>query len=453
MRQLQPVIWSKGTFLSPQHLQAQERFVEDTVRFYLDSLSSKSWGFLSLQFDAKALTEGSLVVTEAVGVFPDALPVDIPASDPAPPSRRLEDCFRDGRQSCLFYLAIPEYLQGGMNVSLQRGRVSTRYLAHLQMMRDENSGSTEKAVQVARKNLQLLAEGENLEGSVLLPCARVIKTETGMFQFDQTYIPSLVDCHGSNSLTGILRGMVEVLVTRSSQLSGGRRQKNQSLADFTASDVANFWLLYAINTHLPGLRHYLEAGTVQPEILFRDLSDFAGALTSFSNEIDPRDLPAYNHEDLGACFGELDRLIRLMLDTVVPTNFVALPLKFIRDTIYASSIDKDSYFEGSRFYLAVSADVRDADLIDRVPRLLKAGSAGNVEALVRHALPGLRLRYAETPPRAIPVKLRHHYFTIEQEGTEWESVKRARNFAVHAPSELLNPTMELIILLPAAREV
>jgi len=451
VRQLQPVIWSKGTFLSPQHLQAQERFVEDTVRFYLDSLASKSWGFLSLQFDTKALAEGTLAVTQAVGVFPDALPVDIPASDPAPPSRRLEDCFREGRKACLFYLAIPAYLQGGMNVSLARGRVSTRYLAHLQMMRDENSGTGEKPVQVARKNLQLLAEGENLEGSVLLPCARVLKTETGMYQLDQSYIPSLVDCHGSNTLTAILRGMVELLVTRSSQLAGGRRQKNQSLADFTASDIASFWLLYTINTHLPGLRHYLEAGNVQPEGLFRDLSDLAGALTSFSSQIDPRDLPAYDHEDLGKSFGELDRLIRLMLETVVPSNFVALPLKLVRDTIYAASIDKDSYFEGSRFYLAVSADIRDADLIDRVPRLLKASSAGHVESLVRHALPGLRLRYAETPPRAIPVKLRHHYFALEQEGPEWEAVQRARNFAVYAPSELLNPAMELIILFKESR--
>jgi type VI secretion system protein ImpJ len=451
VRQLQPVIWSKGTFLSPQHLQAQERFVEDTVRFYLDSLASKSWGFISLQVDAKALTEGTLALTRAIGVFPDTLPVDIPASDPPPPSRRLEDCFRDGRRTCLFYLAIPQYLQGGMNVSLERGRVSTRYLAHLQMMRDENSGSSEKPVQVARKNLQLLAEGENVEGSVLLPCTRIMKTETGMYQVDQTYIPALVDCHGSSTLTAIMRGIVAKLVTHSSQLSGGRRQKNQSLADFTAADVANFWLLYTINTHLPILRHYLEAGNVQPEVLFGDLSDLAGALTSFSSEIDPRDLPAYDHEDLGRCFGELDRFIRLMLDTVVPSNFVALPLKLLRDTIYATSIDKDSYFEGSKFYLAVAADVRDADLIDRVPRLLKAGSAGRVETLVRQALPGLRLRYADTPPRAIPVKLKHHYFVIEQEGPEWEAVQRARNFAVHAPSELLNPAMELLILFPESR--
>src|ERR1700734_1763389 len=72
MRQLQPVIWSKGTFLSPQHLQAQERFVEDSARFYLDSLNSRAWGFSEIQIDTKALSEGRLAVTLASGIFPDA---------------------------------------------------------------------------------------------------------------------------------------------------------------------------------------------------------------------------------------------------------------------------------------------------------------------------------------------------------------------------------------------
>jgi len=104
-------------------------------------------------------------------------------------------------------------------------------------------------------------------------------------------------------------------------------------------------------------------------------------------------------------------------------------------------------FEGSRFYLAISADIRDADLIDRTPQLLKACSATQLETLIRNALPGLRLQHVATPPRSIPVKLRHQYFAIEQGGPVWESVQRARNFAVYAPADLLNPQMELIILL------
>jgi len=427
MRQLQPVIWSKGTFLSPQHLQAQERFVEDSARFYLDSLNARSWGFREIQIDTKALSEGRLAVTLASGIFPDALPLDIPASEYPPPARVLDECFQGGRQSCTFYLAVPEYLQGGMNVAVNRGSVSTRFLAQMQMVRDENTGSGEKPIQVARKNLQILAEGENREGSVVLGFTRILRSETGMYQIDPAYIPPLIDIHAHPTLKRILSNLVELLVARGSQLSGSRRQKNQSLADFTASDIANFWLLYTVNSHLPVLRHFLESTCTLPEMLFNELSDLAGALTAFSNKIAPRDLPAYNHEQLGA--------------------FVSLPLKMVRDTIYATSIDKDAYFEGSRFYLAVASDIRDADLIDRSPKLLKCCSATQLETLIRNALPGLRLAHVPTPPRSIPVKLRHQYFAIEQGGPVWESVLRARNFAVYAPSDILNPQMELIILL------
>jgi len=447
MRQLQPVIWSKGTFLSPQHLQAQERFVEDSARFYLDSLNSRSWGFSEIQIDTKALSEGRLAITLASGIFPDALSLDIPASEYPPPARVLDECFQAGRQSCIFYLAVPEYLQGGMNVAVNRSTVSTRFLAQMQMVRDENTGAGEKPIQVARKNLQILAEGENREGSVVLGFTRILRSETGMYQIDPTYIPPLIDIHAHPTLKRILSNLIELLVARSSQLSGSRRQKNQSLADFTASDIANFWLLYTINSHLPVLRHFLESTNIRPELLFSELSDLAGALTAFSTKIAPKDLPAYTHEQLGSCFGELDRLIRVMLETVIPSNFVALPLKFVKDTIYATSIDKDAYFVGSRFYLAIAADIRDADLIDRSQKLLKACSATQLETLIRNALPGLRLTHVPTPPRSIPVKLRHQYFSIEQGGQVWESVLRARNFAVYAPSDILNPQMELVILL------
>jgi type VI secretion system protein ImpJ len=447
MRQLQPVIWSKGTFLSPQHLQAQERFVEDSARFYMDSLNPRSWGFCDIQIDTKALSEGRLAITRAAGIFPDALPIDIPASEYPPPARILDECFLDGRPGCIFYLAVPEYLHGGMNVAVNRSQVSTRFMAQMLMVRDENTGSGEKPVQVARKNLQILAEGENREGAVILGCIRILRSETGIYQVDPAYIPPLIDIHAHPTMKRILSNMVELLVTRSSQLSGSRRQKNQSLADFTASDVANFWLLYTVNSHLPVLRHFLESNNVQPEALFNELAEMGGALTAFSSKIAPRDLPAYNHEQLGACFSELDRLIRVMLETVVPSNFVALPLKIVRDTIYATPIEKDAYFKDSRFYLAISADIRDADLIERAPKLLKACSATQLETLIRNALPGLRLTYVATPPRAIPVKLRHQYFSIELGGPVWESVLRARNFAVYAPSELLNPQMELVILL------
>lgn len=446
MRQLQPVVWSKGVFLSPQHLQAQDRFFEETLRFVSGAVSFRNWGLASLQVDAAGLSEGQLAITQASGVFPDGLMLDMPGSDAPPRSRTLEECFHDGRADCVFYLAIPQDRPGGINVGLQRGGVSTRFYAELQMLRDENSSGVEKPVSLARKNLQILAEGENLEGSVLLPIARVERTEAGGYRLDAKFVPPMLNLKSSELLEGILRGEIETLVARSSQLAGSRRQRNQSLADFSASDIANFWLLYTINSHLPVLRHMLDAAQVHPESLFLEMLALAGALTTFSSKIEPRDLAKYEHERLGPCFLALDTTIMELLDTVVPSNFVSLPLKPLRDSIYATSIDKDQYFENSRPYLAISSDMREADLISRIPALAKACSATHIEQLIRQALPGLKLTHVPVPPRAIPVKLRYQYFSIDRSGPVWEAVTRARNFAVYAPGEIPNPDMELIFL-------
>jgi len=446
MRQLQPVVWSKGVFLSPQHLQAQDRFFEETLRFMVEALSFRYWGFSSLQIDGTALSEGQLSISEASGVFPDGLLLHMPASDTPPRSRTLDECFHDGQERCAFYLAVPQDRPGGINIGLQRGGISTRFYSELQMLRDENSSGIEKPVSLARKNLQILADGENLEGSVLLPLAQIERTEAGGYRLDAKYVPPMLNVKGSELLFGILRGLIEVLVSRSSQLAGSRRQRNQSLADFSASDVANFWLLYTINAHLPGLRHLLEAKHVHPESLFLQMLSLAGALTTFSQKIEPRDLPKYEHEEQGKCFSMLDAIIAELLDTVVPSNFVALPLKQLRDSIYATAIDKDQYFENSRFYLAISSDMREADLISRTPNLAKACSATHIEQLIRQALPGLTLTHVPVPPRAIPVKLRYQYFSIDRTGTVWDAVLRARNFGVYVPGEIPNPDMELIIL-------
>ncbi len=446
MPQLQPVVWSKGVFLSPQHLQAQDRFFEDTLRFLTGALSFRNWGFASLQVDAAGLSQGRLSITQACGIFPDGLILDLPASDAPPAVRTLDECFSDGRDACAFFLAVPEDRPGGINVALQRGSASTRFYAELQMLRDENSSGVEKPVSLARKNLQILAEGENLEGAVLLPLARIERTEAGGYRQDAKFVPPLLNVKGNELLTGILRGQIEILISRSSQLAGSRRQRNQSLADFSASDVANFWLLYTINVHLPILRHLLEASQVHPEAMFLHLLSLAGALTTFSSKIEPRDLPRYEHEHLGPCFLALDAVIAELLETVVPSNFVALPLKPLRDSIYATAIDKDRYFENSRPYLAISSDMREADLIARTPALAKACSATHIEQLIRQALSGLKLTHVPVPPRAIPVKLRYQYFSLERSGPVWEAIVRARNFAVYVPGEIPNPEMELIFL-------
>ncbi|HWC97729.1 MAG TPA: type VI secretion system baseplate subunit TssK [Candidatus Sulfopaludibacter sp.] len=450
MKRLQPVIWTKGTFLSPQHLQIQDRFLENLLQFHLESLSFRPWGFASLSISQESLAAGLFGISSASGILPDGLLFDIPNSDAAPPPKQLADCFEPDQTSIDLYLAVPHYRERGLNVATSAREGGARYRAEVELFRDENTGLSEKPVQVARKNLRLLAEGEALDGYSTLRTARIRRTEAGTFQVDPRFVPALLNFNASDYLVSIARRLVEILSSRSSAIAGMRRQKNQTLADFTAADIANFWLLYTINTTFPVFRHLFETRGGHPEALFAAMLSLAGSLTTFAPTIHPRDLPSYDHEDLGVCFTELDEKLRMLLETVVPSNFVSLPLKLIQPSIYATSIDNDKYLMNTKMYLAVNAESSQADIVNRTPQLVKVCSASHIEHLVRNALPGVPLTYVAAPPSAIPMKLNYQYFSLSQSGVAWEAVQRARNLAAYVPGDLPNPNLELIILLPQA---
>src|SRR5215467_5063214 len=379
MRQLQPVIWSKGTFLTPQHLQTNDRFVESCLQFRLEGLNFRPWGFLELQINQEALTEGNFALAHASGLFADGLPFEIPESDAAPAPKPLAPFLEADQNSLDVFLAIPEFREHSLNVSIAQKNIDVRFLSEIVNLRDENSGLGEKPVQIARKNLRLLVEGESREGCNALQIAKIQRTTAGTFRLDGQYIPPLLNIAANDYLMGIARRLIEILTAKSSILAGGRRQRSAGLADFTAADIASFWLLYTVNGHFPALRHIHDVRHGHPDVLFRLLTSLAGALSTFSLKIQPRDLPLYDHENLGRCFTDLDEKLRELLETVVPSNFVALPLKLAKPSIYTTSIDDDRYLKGTKFYLAVSSPMNEADLIRRAPQLIKVCSAAQIE--------------------------------------------------------------------------
>jgi type VI secretion system protein ImpJ len=448
MNQLQPVIWTKGTFLGPQHLQAQDRFIESSFRFRVESLISNPWGFLKLQINQESLAAGEFALAEASGIFPDGLLFDFPSSEPAPPSIPLRDAFGPDQNCVDVFLAIPNYRQAGLNISMAQQKADTRYLSDVVSIRDENSGLAEKYIQIARKNYRLLTGSDVRQECSSMCVARVTRNDAGILALDPQFAPPLLDFAASDYLCAIARRLMEILGAKSSILSGVRRQKNLSLADFGTADIAQFWLLYTINSHFPEFNHLSEARHGHPERLYEAMLSLAGCLTTFSPKIHPRDLPAYKHDDLSSCFGALDEIVRTLLETVVPSNFVSLPLKLVQPSIYATALDNDKYLTGTRLYLAMSAEMNQADLISKAPYLLKICSANHIEHLVRQALPGAPLTHVPKPPGSIPVKLNHQYFSINQSGVAWEAIVRARNLAAYVPGDFPSPQMELIILLP-----
>ena len=88
--------------------------------------------------------------------------------------------------------------------------------------------------------------------------------------------------------------------------------------------------------------------------------------------------------------------------------------------------------------------------MNRAPHLVKVATPGQLETLIRQALPGIALTYVPNPPSAVSMKLNHHYFLLQKSGPEWASVVRSRSIAAYVPAEFPSPSLELVIVLPKA---
>jgi type VI secretion system protein ImpJ len=455
MRRRHRVVWSKGMFLTPQQFQTQDQFFEDAIQFRWAASQFANWGVTDLDINDEALGNGLVRLAKCAGIMPDGELFDMPDTDELPPSRSLAEHFPPVSESLDVFLAIPDMRPRTRNFSSPEATKSlapgtlpgTRYLAETRMFTDENSGSEEKPVQVARRMYRILFEDENRDGYSVLRIAQVTRNAAGIPVLNPQFVAPCLNLGSSKYLNMLLRRQIEILAAKSSTLSGPRRQRGKMTAEFSPSETANFWLLHTVNSYLPELKHMWKVRRGHPEAAYVAMLRLAGALSTFSLEARPENLPDYDHNDLGRCFTLLDQNIRDLMETVIPSKFVSVPLQVRDRFIWSGAVPEDQYFRDGQFYLAVSARMGVDDIIRKVPQLMKISATDDIQHLIRNALPGLPLRHIPVPPAAIPIKLDNQYFALNQAGDLWNAMMLSRQVAVHAPGEIVEPKMELLIVL------
>ncbi len=449
------VVWSNGMFLTPQHFQLQDDYFEDTLHFRLRASTFANWGLARIAIDDAALANGFFRIRYCQGVLPDGLTFNMPEADEVPAGRSVEELFPPTGHTLDVFLAIPEVKPSGQNFTLSNGNgaegrtrsLSTRFEAEVAVVPDATEIAEERPVQLARKTYRLLLEGERLDGFTAMRIAQIARNPKGEYILSPKFIPALLDISSSEYLMMLARRQIEVLTAKSASLAVPRRAKGRDLADFTTSEVANFWLLHTVNSYLPDLKHIWKIRRGHPDVLFRAMLRLAGALSTFSLDGHAADLPDYDHDDLGPCFTDLDLRIRDLLETVLPTKCLAIPLTLTDKLVWSGTIPDERYLTGSQAFLSVSAHMAVDEVIGKFPRLAKVSSPAEIERLVRKSLPGITLRHNPAPPPAVPLKLDCQYFSLGQNGSLWEGVAQSRTLSVFVPGEIVTPKMELLLVL------
>jgi type VI secretion system protein ImpJ len=448
MKSLTKPVWSEGMFLGPHVFQAQSRYFEDSLNFVTTSLWRDAYGLIGLQIDQDALRNGTLALTHARGLFADGLAFDFPGSDAAPSPRDFTALFSPVADHLTMYLAIPAGIGDGKNTGADEDTGSVRYISSETKLPDQNTGLDEKAIQVGRKNLQLLTESQVSDRYIALPVVRILRDGTGKFEADPTMIPPCLSLIASPGLTEILRRLIEILEEKSTVFTQAEEQRNGVFqAGMSARHVAQYWFLHTLNTSLPVLRHFLMSQHAHPQELFREMSRLGGALCTFGLEVHPRSLPQYNHDDLGSCFAALDDHIRRHLEIVMPSKAIRIPLQSVETYLYQGAITDERCLGASRWILEIRSAIGDADMIANVPRLVKVCSARFVVELIKRAVPGMTLMHLHVPPPQIAARVEAQYFSVQREGGCWEHIVKTREVGVYIPAEFPSPTVSLIVLV------
>jgi type VI secretion system protein ImpJ len=315
-------------------------------------------------------------------------------------------------------------------------------------MPDQNTGRDEKPIRIGRKNLLLLAEAEVTEQFVSLPLLRVTRDGSGHFESDPTFVPPCLSLSASPTLTDMLRRLIDILDEKSTIFTNEQQERAGVFqAGMSARHVAHYWFLHAINSNVSTLRHFLLSKHVHPQELFREMSRLAGALCTFGLEVHPRSLPVYDHRDFGASFAPLDEHIRRHLEIVMPSKAIKIPLKQVESFLYNGEIADERCLGPSRWILEIHSHIGEADLIERVPKLVKICSSRFVLELIKRSLPGLPLNHLAVAPAQIAARVESQYFAVSRGGPCWEHLIQTRQVGIYVPGELPAPELSLIVLL------
>ena len=465
------VVWEDGMHLSPQHFQAQRRYQEDQTTRTLDLLFSFAYGLSAVALDAEALQNGSLALVLLRGVLPDGTVVYTPGADVTPAPVALAARFSPTRDTHVVHLAIPRWRSGEANVTdgatandahpsfadsssaepFAQG--NTRYQAIEERIVDEATGADPLAVRFAARNLYFLLDEEVGADVVSLPIARIRRDGRGQFQLDAEYIPPTLQLGASERLMALMRSTVSLLEAKGGALAATLNQAPSGAAGgaaaYVGNELATRWLLHAIRSADAPLRHLLLTRTAHPEQLYLELSRLAGALSTFSVGSNPRSLPAYDHDDLTLCFGALELSIRSNLENVVSARALIIPLQQTSEVLHTAPVtDPRCYEPGARWFLAVRADLPQADLVDRVQRLTKTCASVYVLELVNRAWNGLPTEHLPVPPSGIAPKPELSYFELTMTGGCAASLAKTREIGVYVPDALPGMYVEVAILVP-----
>jgi type VI secretion system protein ImpJ len=441
MAQTAPVYWGEGMFLRPHHLQAAERFREESLRQEILRVQPFGWGLVRLQVAAAPLENFGFELQEAELRLKDGTALSLGATLKVQPRTFKEELERAGGRLAV-HLGVPRYRPSGANVLVgdAPGGRERRYVAESVDVLDENIGGNPQPVTVRRFNGRLFFGEENREGFECLEIARIERSGRGRNApvLAAGFIPAAVEIGASPVLQDLCDGILHRLEAKRqlllTELAEGRLTTEAAGATawrpiLKLQILGSFTFLLEQLTRLPRLH---------PFTLYAELCRLAGELSIF-HDGSPFRLPVYDHDDLGTCFRRAADILVTLLDRAVDSPFVRVEFEPDGDLLAAAL--RAEWLAGGEMYLALETELDEAPLAARLA-VVKASAPGDAPLLRQRRLHGLGLTRLKRVPPGLPVREDTHYFALGHEEPYWSHLAAEGRLAL---SEAQDPGLRFVL--------
>jgi type VI secretion system protein ImpJ len=427
------LVWTEGLFVTQHHFQQLDRYHEQLLQRRMRASLAYDWGVTELVIDERALASSQLRVNRLHAVFPDGGVLAAGDQGDAIPPRPFDREFTPQMTSLDVHVAIAQDIEGMPAVALEAAAAAlTRYNRFQETVPDVNTGTSPQAVDVARPNLRLLLGDERRDGFDTIRVAQLVRASNGSVVLRDTYVPPVLRIGASPYLVRGFRALLTAMTSRQRALADSRRQRSAGNVEFDAGDISKLWLLSTLNSFIPTFAHLIDAATAHPEDAYLQLAQLIGQLCTLSADGDPTTIPKFAYLDLGSVFEPMFARATALLGATIQERCVEIPLTRRADGVYLGQAS-GPHIMSSDFFVGVSTSLPDAQVRERLPRLMKIASSNQIGAIMHSAVTGTPVELEYRPPSALPIQPGVHWFRLGRAPEFWADIVATGTFALYHP--------------------
>ena len=427
-------LWQEGMFLAPQHMQQADNYRDEVERLLTNVQLPYPWGISSLEIDDNSLSSFQFTVHTLTAVSPSRDVVFFPGNIDIP-SRSFEGVLSAPQQSVRVYVGIPDYQMNSANLldeSEAEGIGASgrqRYKAMDMALADENTGLSDRMVQIRKFRGRILFEGEDLQGYQLLPIARIQPAPNMQGAvLDQSYVPPVLTVSASAVLQAIMRRLGARLTTLQSNLQ--RAVGGRSIPEWCGNPrgVEMILKMQAVNQVLFLIQQLSHTNEIPPFMVYRELLRAIGTFWTFRGDADVPAAPLYDHMKLGECFDSAYNILEQLATILDARGYIRR--KFVSNQGRMEvDLDREWLSSGRKLYLCVHGAGSYTDVMKRMAAVKVCAPSHFVQVLQRR-IQAVQLSWMRQAPSSLPASDGAVYAEIVQSGRFWPGVETEGALAV-----------------------